>query len=80
MTIRYTLRRSLGAAEAAGLPPALSSDVRVRIIERLPRVLLLETTPEVAEEWKGKLGSWTLLPEATASVPDPRPSLRVRLH
>jgi len=73
---RYTLHRSPGLAAVAGVPEELRRDARVRPIGELPQMLLIETSPEVADEWASKMEGWKLSMEQRAKVPDPRPKLK----
>ena len=73
---RYTLHRSAGQAAAAAVPEELRRDSRVRLIGELPQMLLIESSPEVADEWASKMEGWKLAAEQRAKVPDPRPKLK----
>ena len=77
---RYTLHRSLDAGVETAVPEELRRDSRVRLIGELPRMLLIESSPEVAGEWASKMKGWKLSLEQRAKLPDPRPKLKRRLH
>jgi hypothetical protein len=58
------------------LPADLRSDSRVKIIDELPRLLLIDAPEEVAAEWLARLPGWKLQREQRAKIPDPRPKLK----
>jgi hypothetical protein len=55
---------------------ALRSDPRVKIIDEMPRLLLIECPEEVAAEWLAQMPGWKLQEEHRAKIPDPRPKLK----
>jgi len=67
--------KSFAAAAGGGVPAALRSDDRVTIIDEMPRLLLIDCSEEVAEEWLERMPGWKLQQENRAQVPDPRPRL-----
>ena len=67
--------KSFAAAASGGVPAALRSDDRVTIIDEMPRMLLIDCSEEVAEEWLARMPGWKLQQENRAQVPDPRPKL-----
>lgn len=76
---RYTLHRS-GSTVVETVPEELRRDSRVRLIGELPRMLLIESSPDVAGEWAAKMKGWKLSLDRCAKVPDPRPKLKRRLR
>ncbi len=54
----------------------LRSDSRVKIIDELPRMLLIDASEEVATEWAARLPGWKLQRDQRAKIPDPRPKLK----
>lgn len=74
---RYTLFLPKSSDPAAGddVPAGLRSDERVKIIDEIPRLLLIEGSEEVAEEWLARMPGWKMQEERRAKVPDPRPKL-----
>ncbi len=77
---RYTLHRPANADPQTVVPEDLRRDDRVQIIGELPRMLLIESSAEVADEWVAKMPGWKLAPEQRAPAPDPRPKLKHRLR
>ena len=77
---RYTLHRPANAPAQTPVPEELRRDGRVQLIGELPRMLLIESSAEVADEWAARMPGWKLSPEQRASVPDPRPKLKHRLR
>jgi len=77
---RFTLHCAADDALASPVPEELRHDDRVRLIGELPRMLLIESSPEVAEEWAAKLPGWKLATENRARIPDPRPQLTRRVR
>ncbi len=75
---RYTLHQAADSADQTAVPQTLREDARVRVIGELPRMLLIESTDEVAREWAGKLSGWKLNVEQKARIPDVRPKLKRR--
>ena len=75
---RYTLFRSEAAETDEGAVETFRNDARVHVLAEQPGMLLLETTEEVAQEWRPRL-QWKLQLERRAKIPDPRPKLRVRV-
>jgi hypothetical protein len=75
---RFVLQQPKSSATAAdgGVPAALRRDERVTIIDEMPRLLLIDCSEEVAEEWLERMPGWTMQREHRAKVPDPRPKLR----
>jgi hypothetical protein len=74
---RFTLHQPKSSATAAsgGVPADLRSDDRVTIIDEMPRLLLIDCSEEVAEEWLHRMPGWKMQQERRAKVPDPRPKL-----
>ena len=77
---RYTLHRPADAPEQTPVPEELRRDDRVHLVGELPRMLLIESSADVADEWAAKMPGWKLSPEQRAPVPDPRPKLKHRLR
>ena len=76
---RYTFHRPADAAMQTVVPDGLRQDARVRVIGEMSRMLLIESSEDVAGEWAAKLPGWKLSSEQRAKVPDPRPKLKRRL-
>lgn len=74
---RYTLHqpKSSDALASGDLPAGLRSDDRVKIIEMMPRLALIDCSAEVAQEWLARMPGWKMQQEQRATVPDPRPKL-----
>ena len=73
---RYTLHQPKSAATAGGdVPAGLRSDDRVTVIDEMPRLLLIDCSEDVAEEWLVRMPGWKMQQERRAKVPDPRPKL-----
>jgi hypothetical protein len=77
---RFTLHRSPDASVQTPVPEELRRDSRVRLIGELPRMLLIESSLAVADEWASKMKGWKLSLEQRAKVPDPRPTLKRRVR
>jgi hypothetical protein len=73
---RYTLHRPADADAETGALEELRRDARVRLVGELPRMLLIESSPAVADEWASKMKGWKLALEQRARLPDPRPKLK----
>lgn len=74
---RYTLHQPKSADTGDGnVPAGLRSDDRVTIIAEMPRLLLIDSPKEVAEEWLARMPGWKMQQERQAKVPDPRPKLK----
>jgi hypothetical protein len=54
----------------------LRSDERVKVVNQMPRMLLIECSDEVASEWIAKLEGWKIQKEQRATMPDPKPKLK----
>jgi len=75
---RFTLHqpKSTDASATSGeVPAGLRSDDRVTIIDEMPRLLLIDSPVEVAEDWLARMPGWKMQQERRAKVPDPRPKL-----
>ena len=74
---RFTLHQPKSSDAAAGgeVPAGLRSDDRVTIIDEMPRLLLIDCSQDVAEEWLVRMPGWQMQVERRAKVPDPRPKL-----
>jgi hypothetical protein len=64
------------SAPADEVPQGLRTDPRVKIIDELPRLLLIECPEQAAREWLTQMPGWMLQPEQRAKIPDPRPKLK----
>ena len=74
---RFTLHQPEQAAgEGGDVPAGLRADGRVKIIDEVARLLLIDCPREVAEEWLGRMPGWKLQEERRAKVPDARPKLK----
>jgi len=75
---RFTLHQPKStdaSATSAEVPAGLRSDDRVTIIDEMPRLLLIDSPAEVAEDWLARMPGWKMQQERRAKVPDPRPKL-----
>ncbi len=73
---RYVLHRSKASTTGTEeVPAGLRADGRVKVIDEMPRLVLIDCPAEVATEWIGRMPGWTLQREGKADVPDPRPKL-----
>lgn len=61
------------------IPEGLRTDSRLKLLGELPRMLLIECSQQLAEEWLAKMPGWVLKQEQKAKIPDPRPKLRKRM-
>jgi hypothetical protein len=76
---RYTLHLPKSSDTAGGdVPAGLRSDPRVKVIDEMPRLLLIESSEEVAREWLDRMPGWKMRQERRANVPDPRPKVKSR--
>lgn len=71
---RYVLHRSKSATAGTDeVPAGLRADGRVKVIDELPRLVLIDCPADVASEWADQMPGWKLQWEGKADVPDPRP-------
>jgi hypothetical protein len=75
---RYILHQPKSSASSpdGDVPVGLRSDERVEIISEMPRLLLVDCTADVADEWLAQMPGWKKQIERHAQVPDPRPKLK----
>jgi hypothetical protein len=75
---RFTLHQpkpSNDSSAGGEVPEGLRSDNRVKIIDEMPRLLLIDSPEDVAKQWLAEMPGWKMRPEQRAKVPDPRPKL-----
>ncbi len=76
---RFTLHqpKPIDTTAANGeVPDGMRSDDRVKIIDEMPRLILIDGPEEVAREWLAQMPGWKMQQEQRAKVPDPRPKLK----
>ena len=79
MTLRFILRANPGQApelDAEGLEQRLRKSHGVQVLDRTPRMLLVGGERAELELALHGCRGWTLMPESTTPLPDPRPRLK----
>lgn len=77
--MRFTLHRQkhpVETSEADQVPDAFRADPRIKVVDEMPRMVLIDCPEDVANEWLAKLPGWHLQAEKRIGIPDPRPKLK----
>lgn len=73
---RFILRYTGGGAAPPADVDAILGQGGLTVVDRTPRMLLVDAAPSVVDRLVGALRGWVSAPERSLPVPDVRPKVR----